>query len=210
MNFDLFIDSLHHVKCAPLPAMDSHLKMAPVEAAKMREMWDYSRTTPRKAGVLALFYPKRSDTYIVLIERSTRGVHAAQVAFPGGQQEKGDSNLIQTAVRETYEEIGVPQEKIHVVRSLTEIYVQPSNFLVSPFLGYVKHEPTFVAQEDEVAKIIELPLKDFLTVDATRQPIRASYRTFPDVPAFKIEDHLVWGATAMIWSELRDVLLRRI
>lgn len=207
MNFDLFVNKLHSVQQASLPAIESHLKMAPVDPHKMREMWDYSGLSPRQAGVLALFYPKNNEAHFALIVRTSRGVHATQVAFPGGQQEEADINLVHTAVRETEEEIGIPREHIHVIKDLSEIYVQPSNFLVHPCVGYIDYEPMFIPQVDEVSEIIEVPLGDFMVLETTRQLITASYYTFSDVPVFKVQGHLVWGATAMILSELRDVFI---
>jgi|SRR5690606_8000044 len=206
MKFDLFLNNVPNMQEVDLPAKESHLKMAPVERAKMLELWDYSKLNPKKAGVLALFYPRKSETHLVLIVRTAKGLHASQVALPGGKFEEQDKYLSHTAVRETEEEIGIYQDKINLVTNLSEIYVPPSNFLVHPFIGHLDSEPKFIPQKDEVSQIIEISLKDFLNVRTTIHNIKASYSNFPGVPAYIIEDKIVWGATAMILSELKDVL----
>lgn len=206
MKFDLFLNNVPKMQQADLPATVSHLKMAPMERAKMMELWDYSKLNPKKAGVLALFYPKKTETYLVLIVRTPKGLHASQVALPGGKFEEQDKDLSHTAIRETEEEIGVYQDKINLVTNLSEIYVPPSNFLVYPFIGHLDFEPKFTLQQDEVSQIIEIPLNDFLNVKTTNHNIKASYSSFSGVPAYIIDSKVVWGATAMILSELKDVL----
>src|SRR5690554_4755132 len=206
MNFDLFLNNIPKIQNAPLLASESHLKMAPMERIKMMNLWDYSKLNPKKAGVLALFYPKQEQTYLVLIVRSPGGIHSSQVAFPGGKVENQDKDLSHTAVRETEEEIVISQEKINVITNLSTIYIPPSNYLVYPFIGHVDFEPKFILQEEEVAEVIEIPLYDFLDIKITTHNIKASYSSFVGVPAYSINGKLVWGATAMILSELRDVL----
>lgn len=206
MKFDLFLENVPKIQNVSLPATESHLKMAPMDRIKMLELWDYSKLKPKKAGVLSLLYPKQSETYLVLIIRTARGIHSSQVAFPGGKYEKEDIILSNTAKREAFEEIGVNQDKINIIKDLSEIYVPPSNFLVYPFLGYLTNEPRFIPSPDEVAQIIEIPLADFLTLKTTNYNIKASYSNFAGVPAYSINGNIVWGATAMILSELKDIL----
>jgi hypothetical protein len=157
---------------------------------------------------MMLFYPKAKKTHLVLIVRNSyEGVHSSQIAFPGGKYEKEDVELEQTALRETFEEIGVSSEKIQVLKAFSHLYIPPSNFMVYPFLGICTEEITFFPDSTEVAGIIELPLTTFLSdsivVDAK---INTSYARSIEVPVFKIDEHLVWGATAMMLSELKIVL----
>jgi 8-oxo-dGTP pyrophosphatase MutT (NUDIX family) len=207
MDFDLFLKNVPKIQNIRLPAQESHLKMAPMERIKMLKLWDYSHLNPKRAGVMALFYPRGSQTYFILIKRSARGIHSSQIALPGGRFEKTDLMLQNTAIRETFEEIGIEQKKIQLVRELSEIYVPPSNFLVYPFIGHLDFEPTFIRQEEEVAEIIEIPLNDFLNLEVHTHNIKASYSEFPGVPSYIINNNIVWGATAMILSELKDVLM---
>jgi 8-oxo-dGTP pyrophosphatase MutT (NUDIX family) len=157
---------------------------------------------------MMLFYPKNGRAHLVLIVRNAyNGVHSSQIAFPGGKYETTDADFEETALRETHEEVGISPEKIEVIKHFTPMYIPPSNFLVHPFLGISKEELSFYPDAKEVAGIIELPLSVFLNdeiiIEAT---LSTSYAANILVPAFNIQNHIVWGATAMMLSELRDVL----
>ncbi|GAA4080972.1 CoA pyrophosphatase [Flavobacterium cheonanense] len=208
MNFNLFFNAITNVLKVELPSISSHVKMAPLERVKMMEENSYDLSSVRKAAVMMLFYPKNEVTHLVLIVRNSYpGVHSSQIAFPGGKVEEIDFDLKQTALRETHEEIGIHPNDIHVIRDFSSIYIPPSNFLVYPFLGISQVELTFTLQEEEVAGIIELPLSALL--DDTIMSIKnleTSYSKLIEVPVFQIEEHTVWGATAMMLSELKDVL----
>ena len=95
------------------------------------------RNNAKKAGVMALFYPKHWNvTHLLLILRKTyTGVHSNQIAFPGGKLELTDADLQETALRETHEEVGVPTERVTIIKSLSKVYIPPSNFEVQPFVG---------------------------------------------------------------------------
>ena len=157
---------------------------------------------------MMLFYPKNDETHLVLIVRNAyNGVHSSQIAFPGGKYEISDVNFEETALRETEEEVGVSSEKIEIVKHFTPMYIPPSNFLVHPFLGIAKEELSFFPDIREVADIIELPLSVFLNDEIIIETtLSTSYAANVLVPAFNIQNHIVWGATAMILSELREVL----
>lgn len=208
MNFDIFLNNISSVTNLNLPAIDSHVKMAPSERIRLMKEAESKFFDARKAGVMMLFYPKDDITHLVLIVRNAYpGIHSSQIAFPGGKFENSDPNIQYTALRETHEEIGIPTDKIEVIRAFSEIYIPPSNFLVSPFLGVSKSELQFKLQPDEVAGIIEMPLSKLLD-DAiiTSHTLDTSYATAMEVPAFQIDQHIIWGATAMMLSELKDVL----
>jgi len=167
------------------------------------------KMNPKQAAVLALFYPdKNEETRIVLILRKTyKGVHSAQIGFPGGRLEASDKNLEETAIRETYEEVGVRPEQIRVLKELTKIYIPPSNFWVQPFLGISETTPAFVRQETEVEEILEIKLTDFLDhSNLIEKKLSTSYAENVSVPAFLLNDHVVWGATAMMLSEVKLML----
>lgn len=170
---------------------------------------DIEKRSPKMAGVMALFYPDRNEnTHLVLILRKTyKGVHSAQIGFPGGRAEKIDKNLQETAIRETYEEVGVEPKKIMVLKELTKIYIPPSNFWVQPFLGITEETPKFVKQESEVEEILEISIKDFLDQsNLIEKNLSTSYATNVNVPAFSLNGHVVWGATAMMLSEVKLML----
>ncbi|KFF15558.1 NUDIX hydrolase [Flavobacterium hydatis] len=208
MDFQDFLHFVPNFAHAKLPAVDAHLKMAPLERVESLKNQDMSTKNPRIAAVMMLFYPKNGRTHLVLIVRNAyNGVHSSQIAFPGGKYELEDENYEHTALRETYEEVGVLPEKIKVLKAFTPMYIPPSNFMVHPFLGVCNEEIHFYPDPREVADIIELPLSVFLDDEIVIDTILStSYAANISVPAFKIENHIVWGATAMILSELKDFL----
>ncbi len=166
---------------------------------------------PRKAAVVSLFYPDfDSNTRLLLILRKTyEGIHSNQVGFPGGKVEEGDTGLSYTALRETHEEVGIHPEKINLIRPLTEIYIPPSNFMVQPFLGIMNETPLFIPQESEVEEVIEVSVTDFLNDNAVATEIvNTSYGIKIDIPVYKLNDYTVWGATAMILSEVKELCKR--
>jgi 8-oxo-dGTP pyrophosphatase MutT (NUDIX family) len=208
MDFQYFLEYVPSLAEARLPALDAHVKMAPLERIGNMINSAVENKSPRMAAVMMLFYPKNGKTHLVLIVRNSyEGVHSGQIAFPGGKFETEDENFRITALRETQEEVGVTPETIDIIKSFTEVYVPPSNFMVYPFLGICKKEICFVLDATEVSSIIELPLSVFLDDEILIEAkITTSYAKEVNVPAFNIEGHIVWGATAMILSELKDVL----
>ncbi len=208
MTFKEFFDATSVISEVELPSIASHIKMAPLERVKSLQEPIYSSLTAKKAAVMMLFYPKESETHLVLIKRNAYpGVHSSQIAFPGGKVDPEDVDFRQTALRETFEEIGISEDKISVVKDFTPLYIPPSDFLVYPFMGVCSTEIEFVLQQEEVAGIIEVPLITLLD-DAiiSNKILDTSYAKSLEVPVFEIEEHIVWGATAMMLSELKDVL----
>jgi 8-oxo-dGTP pyrophosphatase MutT (NUDIX family) len=209
MDFSDFLKYVPKIKLEKLLAEEAHFKMVPFERILEVEKLNSSHINPRKAAVMMLIYPKDNKPHLALIVRNTYpGVHSAQIGFPGGKVEIEDESLTHTALRETHEEIGIHPENIEVVKSFTEVFIPPSNFIVAPFLGISYSELEFIEQEEEVAGIIEFPLLDFLNDNTIVNKIMdTSYGKNIEVPTFKINEHFVWGATAMMLSELKEVLI---
>ena len=208
MDFQDFLQIVPYLKEINLPGEEAHAIMAPRERLKIIENLNFEQLNPKNAGVMMLFYPKAKKTHLVLIVRNSyKGVHSSQIAFPGGKYEVDDLSLEQTALRETFEEVGIPSDKIEILKAFTNLYIPPSNFMVYPFLGICKEEITFYPDPIEVADIIELPLTVFLSdVIVVDADITTSYANSIAVPVFKIDEHIVWGATAMMLSELKIAL----
>ena len=209
MVFNAFLESVVKIKHLELFGEASHHKMSPPYRLELAKKMEVRAKSAKKAGVMALFYPNTyGETYLVLILRRTyKGVHSAQVGFPGGKYESEDKNLMETALRETKEEVGVPQSMMTVIKTMSPVYIPPSNFMVHPYIAVSERTPIFVKQDDEVEAIIEVKLADFLNetnIITTKVP--TSFDVEIDVPAFKLNDHIVWGATAMMLNELKDLL----
>ncbi|MDP5158994.1 MAG: CoA pyrophosphatase [Flaviramulus sp.] len=213
MKFDDFLISLSKIKNIKLPAETSHFKMVPPFRQELLSLNKEAIKNAKNAGVLALFYPDVNNitTFVLILRKSYKGVHSAQIAFPGGKLETMDSSIQDTALRETFEEVGVPINTINVVKKLSQVYIPPSNFYVHPFMAYVNTTPNFIKQVDEVEAILEISLEHFLD-DKTliTKKVETSYRVEVDVPAFQLNNHIVWGATAMMLSEIKDLLKQLI
>lgn len=208
MDFDNFSKRISKIENLELPGSASHYKMAPLFRIKELAALEINTKNPKKAAVMALFYPDiDNQARLLLILRNTyKGIHSNQIALPGGKMEKGDMSLLDTALRETYEEVDAVREHIQVVRALSKVYIPPSNFEVTPYLALYHKERPFKAQEDEVAALIEVSLLDLMdNNNIFQQVLNTSYAKNVEVPAFKLNGYTVWGATAMMLSEIKEL-----
>jgi len=207
----LTIDPIQKALQQSLPGQSAQLKMAPQRLEMPIDRWEHPNDC-RDAGVLILLYPHQTlndykEWHIILTRRPEYlGVHSGQISLPGGRRET-DETLQATALRETYEEVGVLAQTITIIGALTPLYTPPSNFCIHPFVGSVTHRPNFKADPIEVAELIESPLN--LLRDPTIH--QKEVWTFPNgiqnrVPYFDILGHKVWGATAMILSEFLMII----
>lgn len=162
----------------------------------------------RVAGVLAMFYPKNGETFLTLMLRTQRGAHSGQVSFPGGGVEEQDADIVATALREAQEEVGIQPEDVTVLGKLTSLYIPVSNSLVKPIVGYSDRMPDYEIDPEEVQSVIEAPLSKLLDADyikTTNIKIKKGV-TLSDIPYYDVNGHIVWGATAMMLSELLEVV----
>ena len=138
-----------------------------------------------------------------------KDIHSGQISFPGGRYEESDNTLEYCALRETEEEVGVSIDEVTVIGQLSELYIPVSNFQVYPFVGYVKSTPIFVPQPSEVQHVIEVPiemLKDVSNQKTIDYRVRKNI-ILKNTPYFDFYGNMVWGATAMMLSEFRAVVL---
>jgi len=161
----------------------------------------------RLSSVLILLYPANGYISTILIRRPVYdGVHSGQLAFPGGRKEESDKDMVETALRESFEETGIKKEDVVVIGKLTDLFIPPSNSLVSPVVGYCTNKPEFIPDSFEVDEIIEIPLYQFLLPEVnTKRFVNAGYWN-AEVPCFYIQNQTIWGATAMILSEFLEIL----
>jgi len=191
----------------PLPGEDAHVIMAPNARARSSEALK-KVSNPKESAVLLLLFPRDGKTHFILIKRNEYpGVHSAQISFPGGKKEADDRSLEMTALRETREEVGVPESDINVLGKLTPIFIPPSGFYVAPFIGVLDHDPVLTGNPDEVQYIITP------TIDALLDPSTVEEKTITfssgmriKTPFFNLENEVVWGATCMILSEFKELI----
>jgi 8-oxo-dGTP pyrophosphatase MutT (NUDIX family) len=207
MDFSHLISLLEERLPAPLPGKVAHLKMSP-QPIDLRRFESEFPENIRKSGVLILFYPSGDDIHFPLIKRPEYpGFHSGQVAFPGGKMEIGDENIVQTALREAEEEIGIDRKQVRVLGQLSDLYIPTSNFLVSPVVGFLEDCPELEADQHEVARIILCKLKALLGPEIRKEKVMDLEQDVKlNAPYFEIDGEVVWGATAMILSELIHVL----
>ena len=190
---------------AELPGFAAQKRMAPA----MRGTPITPLKTARQASVLALLYPVGGELHLLYIQRTSpkRDRHAGQISFPGGSVDPGDQNAAHTALRELEEEVGIPESSVEIIGRLSPLYIPISNFMVDPFVGWMAERPTFVLQESEVARILELPFADFFAPAAQRSGPRklVNGMTLPDTPYWFVGGEEIWGATAMMTAELVEV-----
>ncbi|HSF53640.1 MAG TPA: CoA pyrophosphatase [Algoriphagus sp.] len=207
MDFENLIRQLERKLKEPLPGKAAHLKMSP-QPVDMRRFEAVLPENHRRSGVLILFYPDEKGSIFPLIKRPEYpGFHSGQIAFPGGKMELGDENIIQTALREAEEEVGIDRREVQVLGNLSDLYIPTSNFLVSPVIGFLERRPDLVPEEKEVSRIIQTELQFLLKPEVRKQKVLEFGPTLKlDAPYFEIDGEVVWGATAMILSELIQIL----
>jgi 8-oxo-dGTP pyrophosphatase MutT (NUDIX family) len=158
------------------------------------------------SAVLILLFPLKDKIHLCLIRRpSTMKNHAGQIAFPGGKREKEDADLVQTALREAQEEIGIAAQTVEILGQLSTVYVQISDFLITPVVGWLNEFPETVIDSSEVDEIIFISLEE-LADSINRCEREMDTRTGRiKVPGYEINGYFIWGATAMMLAELVDI-----
>jgi 8-oxo-dGTP pyrophosphatase MutT (NUDIX family) len=185
-----------------LPGSASQQKMLPLN--RELKVSEEDQKHVKHSSVLLLLFVENNELNACLIKRPGHMKHhAGQIALPGGRIEKGETAL-ETALRETWEEIGISSKDIEILGSLSELYVQVSRFQIHPFVGWLDNKPEFTICKNEVEKTISFPLK---SIKNTFSEIELKTATgLLKVPCFKYEEEIIWGATAMILSEFYDLL----
>lgn len=201
------IDWLRERLQQPLPGAEGQERMA----ARVKPMPEKIPGNARPSAVLCLLYPVGNKLTLLLIKRTDDGkAHSGQIGFPGGKQETSDADLKATALREAHEEVGILSGDVDILGGLTPLYIPISNFQVYPFIAYANAQPFFNLSESEVSGIIEVSIDELLheqnkTIVNVTSPIMPEI--IRSVRAYKIAaGGIVWGATAMIISELEALL----
>ena len=191
----------------PLPGHFAHRKMMPFDYQNLT-VRPKPNASSKQAAVLILFHRNNGVISFPLILRNKYpGAHSGQMSLPGGGHELGDKDLIYTAVRETEEEIGVQRSEINVLGSLSEIWVSASGFMVLPVVGFTESPVVFVPEPKEVQAIYQFSIDHLLDENTIKSTEVETFKgSTLRTPYFNLEGQVVWGATAMILSELKEIL----
>ncbi len=204
-----------------LPGKKVQLIMAPAQRADSLKTEKELPANVIKSAVLVLLYPADTNSSsgfadsvispqweVLLIERSRyNGAHSAQIAFPGGKQESGEDNPEATASRETFEELGIEQNNYSILGEMTHIYIPITNFVIYPVLAVSKEITPYRLSHKEVASWKRIPLSKFAPSEIKMTKVERSFNQLSDAPCYIIDDYLIWGATAMIISELYQLMV---
>ena len=184
----------------PKPGIKSHFKMAPKGRVFNYEI----NNNLRFAATIMLIYPIRKILHFCLIRRASKNtIHSNQIAFPGGEKYKSDKNYWDTALREMNEEIGVKQDNVIYITNLSKLFIPASDYVVFPFMARMNKRPIFLLNKNEVDYLIEIKLSKLLS----KSSIGTSKIMNRKVPIFNFDGEHVWGATAMILGEARDMFI---
>ena len=204
MDFQRFITQLKITINKDLPGEESHQKMRVIYDQSIE--LPFSKINSTQAAVLILLYLADNEIYFFLTKRTDElKHHKGQISFPGGTQE-GNEKLIDTALRETQEEIGINKTSISIIGTITPLFVPVTGFMIYPFIGYSLNKLNPKPDPAEVATIFSVNISDLLNKE-NRTTEKRNIRGYDvQVPYFKLNDYQVWGATSMILSEFRDLI----
>jgi 8-oxo-dGTP pyrophosphatase MutT (NUDIX family) len=204
MDFQRFITQLKIAINKDLPGEESHQKMRVIYDQSIE--LPFSKKNSTQAAILILLYLADNEIYFFLTKRTDElKHHKGQISLPGGTQE-GNEKLIDTALRETQEEIGINKTSISIIGTITPLFVPVTGFMIYPFIGYSLNKLDPKPDPVEVATIFSVNISDLLNKEnrTTEQRNISGYDV--QVPYFKLNDYQVWGATSMILSEFRDLI----
>jgi len=207
MKFENFIELIPQIKKLELPGKISHEKIM-----DLKVRYDIFNETgnplpAKQSSVLCLIYPDEQgqSKLVFILRKKNNGHHSGQIGFPGGKKEEKDQSDYETALREAEEEVGIDKNKVASIKQLSKIFIPVSNYKVNAFLALTHTKPTFVKQEEEVEEILEFSLQDFLylpKVAIKKKYFEKEYTLY----AFQSGKWLIWGATAMILSEIVELI----
>ncbi|MFO7655982.1 MAG: CoA pyrophosphatase [Bacteroidales bacterium] len=198
------IQEIRHQLTLPLPGSAVQGSMAPYIRGVIQ-----NNSHLQKAGVLILLFPIQENLKTIFIKRTEyKGPHSGQISFPGGKSEPGDNSIITTALREAEEEIGIDRGSVDILGQLTPLEIPVSSFKVFPVVGYTKHTPVFKPEKSEVEFLIEIDIRSLIDPALMKAKIMKIREFEINVPYFDIQGNHIWGATAMILAEFREILVR--
>lgn len=196
--------ALRHALADPAPPpIDDLLVLRDLDGRLMRPMLPPEGVTPREAAALLLLYPLDGELWLPLTVRSARlTTHRGEVSLPGGGADPDDDGPVATALREAWEELGVEPANVEVLGTLTPFYIPPSNNRLTPVVGLSVGVPTLRPDPDEVEAAFSVPLRTLLDPATVQEEVWERGGARFRVPFYALEGYKVWGATALLLSEL--------
>ena len=194
----------HNVRNEGLDPKMLKLLLAEEENAKIQ----FEQTPPRICAVMIAIYQDAQQLILPMMLRPTKSrAHPGQISFPGGKREEQDQDLIETAIRETEEEIGVSVSRANVIGSLTPVYIPPSNSLVTPIIGFLEGKPSYTPAPDEVDRVLDVKIEDLRNpVNRKAKKVILTNGEYFNMPAFAVNDVFIWGGTARMIMELNKLV----
>jgi len=168
----------------------------------------FKKTPPRICAVMMAIYPHESKLYLPMMLRPQKSrAHPGQISFPGGKREEQDQDLVETAIREMEEEVGVRVPRENVLGDLTPIYIPPSNSLVTPIIGFLAEKPSYIPAPDEVEKVLDVSMEDLANPANKRaKKVILTNGEYFEMPAFAVNEVFIWGGTARMIMELNKLM----
>ena len=203
-SINRLVKSLEKRLKEPLPGSSAHL-LTKVQS-KIEFKFPYSSNNAKKASVLILLFPESNNIHFFLTKRTLSVEHhKGQISLPGGTCEKNEKS-INTALRETEEEIGVDKNKVEIIGKLTPFFTPTSGFIIHPFIGWCNKRPKTNKQADEVYDLFSASLSQLLN-DKILESENWNLRGYEaKIPFYNFDGNKVWGITAAILSEFKLVL----
>lgn len=168
----------------------------------------FKQKPPRICAVMMAVYEQEGALYFPMMLRPMKSrAHPGQISFPGGKKEKADQDLIETAIRETEEEVGVKVPRKNIIGRLTSVYIPPSNSLVTPILAYLDHKPTYTIAPDEVEIALDISIADLANpINKKVKKVVLTNGEYFEMPAFAVQDVLIWGGSARMIMEFNKLM----
>lgn len=203
MNFNLIINGLKKIDLELLSALKAHNQMLPISNIT-NSIYYQSDIQLRAAAVLIILFQDSNSLKTILIERvQDSGPHSGQIAFPGGGKETFDNSLFDTATREAFEEVGVKVELNNCITALSPVKIPISSYSVTPILSAINYKPIFKIDKSEVQNAFIVDLMQLFESETVRKI--NSHNIDITAPCFVFEDKIVWGATAMVLKEIKEI-----
>ncbi|MFV0366061.1 MAG: NUDIX hydrolase [Mangrovibacterium sp.] len=187
-----------------LPGKWAHQKMLPTH--RKLEFSPSELANFHRSAVVILLQQVDDKLFTFLVKRSSKmRNHPRQIGFPGGRVEAFESYQ-EAAIREGMEEINLDAAECQIIGKLSEMCIPTSQFIIHPFVAWCTQKDFQIASPDEIECIIKLPLNEFIQQDLITHEMVCEKNTSLLVPAYKFQEHIIWGASGMILSELIEVL----